>query len=66
VPQYRGKPGPRSGSEWVGDQWEEGIGKFWVRIWNVNEENIQEKKKKNEKENRLAKKKDSPKQKKKN
>ena len=66
MPQYRGKPGPRSGSEWVGDQGGEGIGKFWVRIWNVNEENIQEKKKKNQKDNSLAKKKVSPKQKKKN
>ena len=44
MPQYRGKPGPRSGSEWVGKQgWggDEGIGDFWDSIWNVNKENIQ-------------------------
>jgi hypothetical protein len=29
MPQYRGMPGPGSGSGWVGDQWErEGIGDF--------------------------------------
>jgi hypothetical protein len=48
MPQYRGKPGPRSGSEWVGEQGGggEGIGDFWDSIFNVNIENIQEKKRK--------------------
>jgi hypothetical protein len=33
MPQYRGKPGPRSGSEWVGEQGRgEGIGDFWDSI----------------------------------
>jgi hypothetical protein len=41
MPQYRGMPGPWSGSGWVGEQgWGEGIGDFWDSIWNVNEENI--------------------------
>jgi hypothetical protein len=31
LPQYRGTPGPRSGSKWVGD--------FWDSIGNVNEIN---------------------------
>jgi hypothetical protein len=42
MPQYRGTPGPRSGSGWVGEHWgcgREGIGDFRDRIWNVNEEN---------------------------
>jgi hypothetical protein len=30
MPQYRGTPGTRSGSEWVGEQGRgEGIGDFW-------------------------------------
>jgi hypothetical protein len=38
--QYRGTPGPRSGSGWVGEQGGgEGIGDFWDSILNVNEEN---------------------------
>jgi hypothetical protein len=33
MPQYRGKPGPRSGSEWVGKQGGgEVIGDFWDSI----------------------------------
>jgi hypothetical protein len=32
-PQYRGMPGPGSGSGWVGEQGEgEGIGDFWDSI----------------------------------
>jgi hypothetical protein len=39
MPQYRGKPGPRSGSGWVGE-WGRGKGMrdFWDSIGNVNEE----------------------------
>ena len=37
MPQYRGTPGPRSGSGWVGE-WG-GMGDFWDSIGNVNEEN---------------------------
>jgi hypothetical protein len=33
MPQYRGTPGPRSGSGWVGEQGRgEGIGDFWDSI----------------------------------
>jgi hypothetical protein len=33
MPQYRGMPGPRSGSEWVGEQGGgESIGDFWDSI----------------------------------
>jgi hypothetical protein len=41
MPQYRGTPGPRSGSGWVGDcgGQGEGMGDFWDSIGNVNEEN---------------------------
>jgi hypothetical protein len=45
MPQYRGTPGPRSGSGWVGE-WGEGMGDFWDSIGNVNEENTELKKKK--------------------
>ena len=38
IPQYRGTPGPRSGSGLVGE-WGEGIGDFWDSIGNVSEEN---------------------------
>jgi hypothetical protein len=38
MPQYRGTPGPRSGSEWVGE-WGGGMGDFWDSIGNLNEEN---------------------------
>jgi hypothetical protein len=37
MPQYRGTPGPRSGSGWVGE-WG-GMWDFWDSIGNVNEEN---------------------------
>jgi hypothetical protein len=38
MPQYRGTPGPKRGSGWVGE-WEGGYGDFWDSIGNVNEEN---------------------------
>jgi hypothetical protein len=38
MPQYRGTPGPRSGSGWEGSA-EEGMGDFCDRTGNVNEEN---------------------------
>jgi hypothetical protein len=41
MPQYRGAPGPRSGSGWVGEWRGEGMGEFWDNIGNVNEENTQ-------------------------
>jgi hypothetical protein len=44
MPQYRGTPGPKRGSGWVGD-WGVGMGDFWDSIENVNEENTQLKKK---------------------
>jgi hypothetical protein len=37
--QYRGTPGPKSGSGWVGEWQGEGMGDFWDSIGNVNEEN---------------------------
>jgi hypothetical protein len=37
MPQYRGTPGPKSGSGWVGE-WGGGMGDFWDSIGNVNEE----------------------------
>jgi hypothetical protein len=40
MPQYRGKPGPRRGSGWVGElEGGEGMGEFWDSIRNVNKEN---------------------------
>jgi hypothetical protein len=40
MPQYRGTPGPRSGSGWVSEcVGGEGMGEFWDSIGNVNEEN---------------------------
>ena len=37
--KYRGGPGPRSGSGWVGEQGKgEGTGNFRDSIWNVNKE----------------------------
>jgi hypothetical protein len=39
LPQYRGTPGPRSGSGWVGEWVGEGVGDFWDSIRNVNEMN---------------------------
>jgi hypothetical protein len=38
MPQYRGTPGPKSGSGWVGE-WVGGMGDFWDSIGTVNEEN---------------------------
>jgi hypothetical protein len=38
LPQYRGKPGPRSESGCVGE-WGEPMGDFWDSIGNVNKEN---------------------------
>ena len=32
MPQYRGTPGPRSGSKWVGDLGGGGMGDFWDSI----------------------------------
>jgi hypothetical protein len=40
MPQYRGTPGPRSGSGWVVEWVWEGVGDFWNRIENVNEINL--------------------------
>ena len=37
MPQYRGTPGPRSGSWWVGELGGD-MGDFWDSIGNVNEE----------------------------
>jgi hypothetical protein len=39
VPQYRGTPGPRSGSGWLGEWVGERVGDFWDSIGNVNEIN---------------------------
>jgi hypothetical protein len=39
MPLYRGMPGPKSGSGWVGGLGE-GMGDFWDSIGNINEENI--------------------------
>jgi hypothetical protein len=38
MPQFRGMPGPKSGSGWVGE-WGGGYGGLWDSIGNVNEEN---------------------------
>ena len=43
MPQYRGTPGPR-GSGGVGEWVREHVGDFWDSIRNVNEINIQFKK----------------------
>jgi hypothetical protein len=39
LPQYRGTPGPRSGSGWVGEWVEEQVGDFWDSIGNVSKIN---------------------------
>ena len=39
MPQYRGMPGPRSGSGWVGEWVGKPVGDFWDSIGDVNEEN---------------------------
>jgi hypothetical protein len=41
MPQYRGTPGPRSGSRWVQEWVGELVGDFWDSIGNVNEINTQ-------------------------
>jgi hypothetical protein len=45
MPQYRGMPGPKSGSEWVGEwvgeSMRQRMGDFWDIIGNVNEINTQ-------------------------
>jgi hypothetical protein len=41
MPQYRGTPGPRSRSGWVGEWVGEHVGDFWDSIGNVNEINTQ-------------------------
>jgi hypothetical protein len=46
MPQYRGTPGPRSGSGWGGKRVGERVGDFWDSIGNVNEINTQFKKRK--------------------
>ena len=45
MPQYRGTPGPRSGSEWVGEWVGKHVGDFWDSIGSVNEINTPPKKK---------------------
>jgi hypothetical protein len=45
MPQYKGMPGPRSGSGWVEEWVGEHVGDFWDSIGNVNEINTQLKKK---------------------
>ena len=39
MPQYRGMPGPKSGSGWVGEWMGERVGDFLDSIGNVNEIN---------------------------
>jgi hypothetical protein len=39
MPQYRGMPGPKRGSGWVGEWGWVGMGDFWYSIGNVNELN---------------------------
>ena len=39
MPQYRGTPGPKRGSGWVGEWGWVGMGDFWYSIGNVNELN---------------------------
>jgi hypothetical protein len=52
MPQYRGTPGPKRGSGWVGD-WGGGMGDLWDSIENVNEENTSLKKKATKKRKHL-------------
>jgi hypothetical protein len=40
MPQYRGMPGPKRGSGWVGEWGWVGMGDFWYSIGNVNEPNF--------------------------
>jgi hypothetical protein len=53
MPQYRGTPGPRSGSRWVGEWRGEGMGDFWDSIGNVNEENTEFKRKKKKEKRKI-------------
>jgi hypothetical protein len=46
MPQYRGTPGPRSGSGWIWELVGKQMGDFWDSIGNVNEINTQLKKEK--------------------
>jgi hypothetical protein len=39
MPQYRGTPGPKRGSGWVGKWGWVAMGDFWYSIGNVNELN---------------------------
>jgi hypothetical protein len=39
MPQYRGAPGPKKGSGWVGEWGWVAMGDFWYSIGNVNELN---------------------------
>jgi hypothetical protein len=39
MPQYRGTPGPKKGSGWVGEWGWVAMGDFWYSIGNVNELN---------------------------
>jgi hypothetical protein len=39
MPQFRGMPGPRSGTGWVGEWVGEDMGDFWDSTGNVNEIN---------------------------
>jgi hypothetical protein len=39
MPQYRGTPGLRGGSGWVGKWVGKGMGDFWDSTGDVNEEN---------------------------
>jgi hypothetical protein len=48
-PQYRGTPGPRSGSGWVGEWVGKQVWDFWDSIVNVNEIKTQLKKEKKKK-----------------
>jgi hypothetical protein len=46
MPQYRGMPGPTSGSGWLGEWVGDRVGDFWDSIGNVSEINSQLKKRK--------------------
>jgi hypothetical protein len=52
MPQYRGMPGSRIGSGWVGEWVGERAGDFWDSIGNVNEINTQIRKIKSGKKNK--------------
>jgi hypothetical protein len=52
MPQYKGTPGPRSGSGWVGEWVGERVGDFWDSIGNVRK--IPNKKYKKKKKKKLC------------